>query len=459
MNTDTIIALASPAGVGAISVLRISGGRALDSLRSILPADSSNARFEPRKLYFKKLQSDALLDRALLVFFQAPDSYTGEDVVEIFCHGGEVVASRIISALLQHGCRLAQPGEFTRRAVENGKMDLLQAEAIQDLITAESPAAADNALRQLDGVLSSKIKTLRDRLIQIAALLELELDFAEEDVQFADRREIDERLAEIAQTLDQLIRTYEQGRGLRKGLRVAIVGKPNVGKSSLLNAIVGEERAIVSSQPGTTRDFIEEPVQIGVMRFRFIDTAGIRHSTEEIEREGITRTKRRIQDADILLLLLDASNPYDEFDEAIVQECSAALAQDVNKKTILVHNKIDLTEKLNGHLEFVATAEAKISALKKEGIDGLLEMIAEIGKKFFSAQQSEVFITKLRQKQALENALNFIKFAQESSTKKLSGEFIARDLRAASNELGGLIGEITSEQILDELFANFCIGK
>ena len=459
MHSDTIVALATPPGQGAIGVLRVSGDRTFEHVRAMLPADSSTTTFEPRKMYLCNLQSDTILDQAMLVFFPAPNSYTGDDLAEIFCHGGEVVIGRIIEALVKQGCRLARPGEFTRRAFENGKLDLLQAEAIHDLVTAETPAAADNALRQLDGELSSKISTLRERLIRIAALLELELDFAEEDVEFADRREIHAGLAEIAETLDMLIQTYEKGRGLRKGLRVAIVGKPNVGKSSLLNAMVGQERAIVSSQPGTTRDFIEEQIRIASMSLRIIDTAGIRHSFDEIERQGVVRTRRRIRDADIILFMIDAASPQDDLDETIAQECIAACAEDRKKKLILVRNKIDLAGKRNGDLQLPKDGEVSISALTGDGLQDLFESIANLARRHFFDAQSSVCITNLRQKLALERALSFIRPAQESCANKMSGEFIARDLRAASEELGALIGEISSEQILDEIFANFCIGK
>jgi len=456
---DTIVALASPSGVGAINVLRLSGGRAFECARKILHQENEIDSFEPRRVYLRKLRDENLLDRALIIFFPGPNSYTGEDVVEIHCHGGEVISNRIISALIRHGCRLAVAGEFTRRAVENGKMDLLQAEAVHDLILAESPAAADNALRQLDGELSTKIRLLREQLIKIAALLELELDFAEEDIRFAEHREIDDKLKQVSAAVQQLLSTYEKGRGLRRGLRVAIIGKPNVGKSSLLNAIVGSERAIVSSQPGTTRDYIEEVVEIGKIRFRFIDTAGIRKSDEEIEQEGIARTKRRIQDADILLFVLDVASTFDEHDHEISRECEMACAADISKKIILVKNKIDLEKKLNGEVVPKAEEIVSISALSKQGVDELLRTISTIAQKYFSAIQDEVFITNLRQKNALDKALGFIQFAMQSSGNKLSGEFIARDLRAAADELAGLLGEITSEHILDEIFANFCIGK
>lgn len=456
---DTIVALASPSGVGAVNVLRISGGRALECARKIFHQEKDVENLVPRKAYLRKLWDESFLDRALIIFFPAPNSYTGEEVVEIHCHGGEVISSRVISALVRHGCRLAAAGEFTRRAVENGKMDLLQAEAVHDLIVAESPAAADNALRLLDGELSAKIKLLREQLIKIAALVELELDFAEEDVRFADRREIDDRLAQISTALQHLLHTYEKGRGLRRGLRVAIIGKPNVGKSSLLNAIVGSERAIVSSQPGTTRDYIEEAIQIGDIRIRFIDTAGIRKSDEEIEREGILRTKRRIQDADILLFVLDVASAFDEHDYEISRECEKACADDARKKIVIVKNKIDLEKKLNGEVLPTAEGVVSISALSKQGVDELLRTISTIAQKYFLARREEVFITSLRQKNALEKSLGFIQFAIQSSESKLSGEFISRDLRAAADELAGLLGEITSEQILDEIFANFCIGK
>ncbi len=459
MNTETIIAPASPPGVGAISILRISGPRAFDCVRRLLPAEFPTKDFQPRKMYLTKLTDGELLDRAMVVFYPEPNSYTGENLVEIFCHGGEVISSSIISALQKHDVRLAEPGEFTRRAVENGKLDLLQAEAIHDLITAESPAAASNALRQLDGELSTKIQRLREPLIKLSALLELELDFAEEDVEFASRDEVARQLNEIGATLDQLIHSYEKGRGLRSGLRVAIVGKPNVGKSSLLNAILGTERAIVSPHPGTTRDFIEEPAQIGALKFRFIDTAGIRRSAEGVEQEGINRTKRRIQDAHIILFVADATSPHDELDSAIAEECLAACADDRTKKLILIYNKIDLNSRVNGAWSLPSDGQAKISALKKEGIDQLLRLIEEIAKEHFFIQQTGVLITNLRQKEALEKAMVSLGAAQDTLSSKLSGEFIARDLRAASDELASLIGAISNEQILDEIFTNFCIGK
>lgn len=459
MSTDTIVALASPRGVGAINVLRMSGARAVECLRKILSEEKAAEDFAPRRIYLRRLHDNLFLDHALLTVFPAPHSYTGDDVVEIYCHGGEIIANRIIEALLRHGCRLAEAGEFTRRAVENGKLDLLQAEAIGDLINAESAGAADIALRQLDGELSSKIKSFREQLIRIAALLELELDFSEEDVRFADRQEIDEMLTGIIESIKQLLGTYEKGRGLRGGIRVAIVGKPNVGKSSLLNAIVGSERAIVSEHPGTTRDFIEEAVRIGGNAFRFIDTAGIRRAKEEIEQEGIARTKRRIHDADILLFVIDDANPLDELDEAIGRECRSAADGDALKKIIMVRNKIDIAQRARLPESIGIEREVSISALSGKGIDQLLQTISEIARKNFFPEQKDIFITNLRQKQALEKSLDDLRLAQVSATNKLSGEFIARDLRAAADELAGLIGEITSDHILDELFAHFCIGK
>jgi tRNA modification GTPase len=459
IKTDTIVALASPPGVGAISIIRVGGSEARENVRKLLPGNHGEEVFEPRRSYLRKLHDGIFLDQVLLIFFPAPQSYTGEDVVEIYCHGGEVISQRIISALLRHGCRLAQPGEFTRRAVENDKMDLLQAEAIRDLIASESPAAADNALRQLDGELSSKVLSLREQLIKIAALIELELDFSEEDVAFADRREVEERLRDISERIQNLVASYEKGRGLQRGLRVAIVGKPNVGKSSLLNAILGTDRAIVSSQPGTTRDFIEEVAQIGDLRFRFIDTAGIRHSTEEIEKEGIARTKRRIHDADILLFVIDASSPIDELDEEILKECKSACEADPSKKSVLVRNKTDIGRAANTEKGLRMEAEASVSAIKNEGIDSLLKMISKIARQYFLLEQRDVVITNLRQKEALEKSLGFVELARQSSRTRLSGEFITRDLRGAADELAGLLGVITSDQVLDELFANFCIGK
>lgn len=459
MSNDTIVALATPPGQGAIAVLRVSGERAFESVRALLSPAAAKKSFEPRKLYLCKLGNEVVLDHAMVAFFPAPDSYTGEDVAEVFCHGGEAVASRLIAAMFNLGCRLARPGEFTCRAVENDKMDLLQAEAVQDLVNAESIAAADNALRQLDGELSARIRNLRADLIHVAALLELELDFAEEDVDFAERQQIEHGLAAVAGSLRDLIGSYDKGRGLRRGIRVAIIGKPNVGKSSLMNALVGHERAIVSPQPGTTRDFIEEQVQIGGIWFRVIDTAGIRHALDDIEQHGLERTRLRIQDADVLVFMLDASSPKDEMDDAIAQECLVACDGDRHKKVIVVHNKIDLPGRLNGELSLQPTRKIRISALTGEGVPALMDTLAKLGKQDFVDQHNGVSITNLRQKNALERALGFVQQSQNSCGESMSGEFIARDLRAASDELGALVGEISSDVVLEEIFASFCIGK
>lgn len=459
MSNDTVVALATPPGQGAIAVLRVNGEQAFAAVRGLLPAGCASRAFEPRRLYLCKLGKETLLDQAMVAFYPAPNSYTGEDLAEVFCHGGQVVVTRIIAALVELGCRLARPGEFTRRAVEKGKLDLLQAEAVRDLVNAESPAAAHNALRQLDGELSAKIGKLRASLLQIAGLLEVELDFAEEDVEFADRRQIEDKLARLAATIENITATYDKGRGLRQGVRVAIIGKPNVGKSCLLNAMLGHERAIVSAQPGTTRDFIEEQIRAGGLLLRLIDTAGIRCSVDEIERQGLLRTRHRIEDADIILLVVDASIPTDELDDAAAQECESACTRDPRKKVLVVRNKIDLPVRLNGGLSLPRSSEISVSALTGEGVPTLLETVSDLAKPDFAGQSNGVCITNVRHKVALERALDSIHDAQESCAKRMSAEFVARDLRSASDELGVLVGEISSELILDEIFANFCIGK
>ena len=460
-STDTIVAQATAVGTGAIAMIRMSGPRAFDIVRRLLPAEQPGEVIEPRKLYLCRLQTDIPLDQAMLAFFRAPGSYTGEDMVEISCHGGEMVAPRVIEALGRLGARVAQPGEFTRRAVENGKLDLLQAEAIDQLVKAESPAAAENALRQLDGELSGRIRGLRQQLIDLAALLELELDFAEEDVEFAERKDMLAALSDLAERIAALLQSWEKGRGLRHGLRVAIVGKPNVGKSSLLNALLGESRAIVSSTPGTTRAFIDELVQLGNFRFRLIDTAGIRHAGDEIEKAGVERSRARIQDADILLLVVDGSSPSEAADAAIAQECEEALTQEGHKQILLIRNKTDLPQNKeeNGRASLSARAEIRLSALTGRGIDHLRAALEKIAREDLANRPGEVCITTVRQKLALERALEYIHQGLQSCAQKLSAEFISRDLRAAGDELGLLIGEISSEQILDEIFAKFCIGK
>ncbi|MBU1937102.1 tRNA uridine-5-carboxymethylaminomethyl(34) synthesis GTPase MnmE [bacterium] len=447
-DNDTICAIATPPGTGGIAILRLSGPHAKEIVASICAVSG----IEPNTLrhaYFR--EGDELLDEGVVSYFRAPRSYTGEDVIEISCHGGWHASETIQQALLRHGARLANPGEFTLRAFLNGKMDLAQAEAVAGLVAAHTKSAGKAALRQLEGGLSNKIKQMRAKILDMMALIEVELDFSDEDIQFATREERTRTIGELIENCERLSESYRQGRLLREGIRVAIVGPPNSGKSTLFNSLVEEERAIVSPHPGTTRDVIEARLDMGGFEVILLDTAGVHDSGEEIEKAGISKALREIQRADVLFLVIDI-NEHEKIDKGILSEIK-------ERPVVVVWNKVDLfpTDKLvsGSAASSQHRIECRVSALHHQGLDELKQAMKEL---VFASETDtrEIQVTEARHKQEIDEA-------SESLRRALNGlddaTLCAADLRDAADALGRITGETIGEEILDRIFSKFCIGK
>jgi tRNA modification GTPase len=472
---DTIVAISSPVGRGAIVCIRISGKNANAAVAPLLEPEKEIEKLAPRTLHlvWLKNKEGQRLDQVTLARYVAPHSYTGEDLIEIFCHGGKWVPALIVENLCRVGCRLAEAGEFTRRAFFNHKLDLIQAEAVEDIIAAESPAGLQNALQHLEGHFSERMRQLRQRLLHTSALLELGLDFSEEDVEFADRSKLQNELDGLKKEITFLLASFQRGQAIKDGWRVAIIGKPNVGKSSLMNMLLRQDRVIVSSIPGTTRDTVEDSFMLNGQRFRLIDTAGIRTSHDEIESQGIARSRRAAEEAHIILFVSDQSQPLDHFDEVIIAECSRFASNSTElvevgatgKKIIHVRNKMDLPQTTNPvQLPFATDGEIQVSAKIGAGIGELEKTLstatnANEKSSIINSQSSIVVLTNLRHKQCLEKALSALRNAKDSLNENLSAEFVAADLREVIHQIGVLVGEVTTEDILGEIFSNFCIGK
>ncbi len=458
---DTIVAISSPPGRGAIVCIRVSGKGANAAVTQLLESAKSIEEFAPRTVHLVWLanKEGKRLDQVTLARYVAPHSYTGEDLIEIFCHGGKWAPTQIVENLCETGCRLAEPGEFTRRAVFNHKLDLIQAEAIEDIIAAESPAGLQNALQHLEGQFSERMRQLRQKLLHTCALLELGLDFSEEDVEFADRSQLQAELEGLEKEINFLLASFQRGQAIRDGWRVAIIGKPNVGKSSLMNMLLRQDRVIVSSIPGTTRDTVEDSFMLDGQRFRLIDTAGIRTSHDEIESQGIARSRRAAEEAHIILFVSDQSQPADAFDEAIAGECSRFVSDETEtKKIIHLRNKCDLPKSANlFRLPFPVENEIELSAITGAGISELEEALCAVAND--SDRSGKIILTNLRHKQCLEKALSALLNAKNSLDNNLSAEFVAADLREVIHQIGVLVGEVTTEDILGEIFSHFCIGK
>ena len=450
MKEDTIVALATPAGVGAISVIRVSGPQSFSAVDNIFYGNSKIKNVSSHTLHYGdiKNQDDEHIDDVLVSVFRAPNSYTGEDSVEISTHGNPLVTQKVIELLIVNSqVRLAEPGEFTKRAFLNNRIDLAKAEAVADVINSRTEASFRGARNQLDGLLSKKVNDLRTQLLNSSSFIELELDFVEEDIEFVNQDELLKRIDSIIIEIDTLLESYEFGRVIRDGVNVAIVGRPNVGKSSLLNYILKESRAIVSEIPGTTRDVIREEVSIGGVLFRLFDTAGIRISEDSIEKEGILRSQETVRNADVVIYLEDVQQA--ESKDLFVDLLNLTSPD----KILKVVNKIDLNK------DFSKDADVKISAKTGVGIDLLFEKLKEktIGNESYT--EKTAIVTNLRHhiclKKSRENLIN----ARESILKKMSGEFISVDLRNAEMNLAEIIGEVTSDDILNNIFMKFCIGK
>jgi len=462
LRNDTIAAIATPQGMGALGIIRISGSDAIDTANLLFPKKDLKL-IKSHSLHFGPLIFDnELIDEVLISVFKAPHSFTGENAVEITCHGSSFILQRIMEALIHLGVRPAQPGEYTMRAFMNGKMDLSQAEAVADLIAAESSAAHKTALDQMRGGFSVQIKELRRQLLDFASLIELELDFSEEDVEFADRKSLLQLLDIIFSEVKKLADSFRLGNVIKSGVKVVIAGRPNAGKSTLLNALLNEERAIVSEIPGTTRDTIEDVIVIDGIKFRFIDTAGIRESAETIERIGISRTLEKIREADIIIYLYDINTTSKE----ILEEDLATIP--IGKKIIVTANKADQLPITNYQLPIAGSQwsmvngqwSISISAKTGTNLESLKQLLIEsldIQKELRSG--NETVITNVRHYNSLINILNAVERIREAMIIQITGDFLAADIRVALEALSEITGEVTNDEILGNIFGKFCIGK
>ncbi len=453
--SDNIVALATPSGTGAISVIRISGPGAISIADSIFQSVKGKklSKQKSHTIHLGHVVDDGkILDEVLVSIFKGPHSYTGENVVEISCHGSPYIQQQIIQLILRKGCRTASAGEFTLRAFLNGKMDLSQAEAVADLIASDSEAAHDIAMQQMRGGFSNEIQKLREELLNFASLIELELDFSQEDVEFADRSQFNELLNRISEVLKKLIDSFALGNVIKHGIPVAIVGQPNVGKSTLLNVLLNEERAIVSDIAGTTRDTVEDQISLKGINFRFIDTAGIRETKDVVEKIGIERTFDKIEKARLIIFLFDRM----DFDRSELERIQNRYP---NKQLIPICNKVDLLEQ--SQIEALQQEIPEILFLSAKNKTG----IPELEKKLLALVDSgalsgdETIITNSRHYDALLKALEEIQKVKEGMEMGIASDLMAIDIRQALFHLGEITGSVTTDDLLGNIFSNFCIGK
>lgn len=462
MNTqDTIVALASPAGAGAIAVIRVSGPDAIAICSPLFKSIHGKVLFEQKTHTIHLghiIDGERVLDEVLVSLFKGTNSYTGEPTVEISCHGSNYIQQEIIQLLLREGCRAAQAGEFTLRSFINGKMDLSQAEAVADLIASDNEASHQIAMQQMRGGFSNEIAQLRQELLNFASLIELELDFSEEDVEFADRTQFRELVARITKVLKRLIDSFATGNVIKNGIPVAIVGEPNVGKSTLLNALLNEERAIVSDIAGTTRDTIEDELTIGGIGFRFIDTAGIRETKDVIEGLGIQKTFEKIGQAQVVIMLFSAKEFLASTDTFTV-EIEKIKNQFPLKPLVIVANKVDqLEESEISNLQAQIENLHILSAKKGIGVDALKAKLLDFVNTG-ALRNDETIVTNSRHYDALLKALEEIEKVQYGLDTNLSGDLMAIDIRQALYHFGEITGQVTNDELLGNIFANFCIGK
>ncbi len=461
-RNDTICALSTPPGIGAIAIVRLSGPEAISISGLFFKSRKTNLvfqQFESHTAHFGYFFSkNEVIDEVVLTIFRAPHSYTGDDIIEISCHGSEYVQQRILEVLIEAGARMAKAGEFTMRAFMNGKLDLSQAEAVADLISSRSKVAHDLALSQMRGGFSQKIKEMRSQLLDLASLLELELDFSEEDVEFADRSKLEHLMSGIIEEMNKLASSFSLGNVIKKGIPVAIIGKPNVGKSTLLNALLNEERAIVSEIPGTTRDTIEDTFTTNGITFRFIDTAGLReHTTDTIETIGISRTYEKIKEASVILYLFDISTiTVDEIDELKLEFRDHI--DDPEKHFLLIGNKTDLMLETPQHITALFDLETIfISAKRKENINLIIERLLKTVQTDNIGDQA--IVSNARHYHSILSTLTALNEAAKGIEDNIPTDLIATDIRSALHYLGEITGEVTTEDILGNIFGKFCIGK
>lgn len=439
IQLETICALATPQGIGAIGVIRVSGERTFEIVNKIFKGKDLT-KVDSHTIHFGTIRDGGVIvDEVLVAVFKTPKSFTKEDVVEISCHGSDYIIRYILKLLLQNGCRMAQAGEFTQRAFLNGQFDLVQAEAVADLIAADSEAAHKTAMNLMRGGFSNQLKALREELIHFASLVELELDFGEEDVEFAERDDLKSLILKIQNFLKNLINSFDAGNVIKEGLPVAIIGPPNAGKSTLLNVLLNEEKAIVTEIAGTTRDVIEDVLFIDGIKFRFIDTAGIRETKDVVESIGIERSKDAMRRAEIVLLLSDSQDSNEDF-----------ISEFDEDKIIRVRNKIDLVEK-GENVDGLG-----ISAKNNIGID---ELKAAIVAKAKMKKQADTMLTNLRHYEHLVKANEALSEVLNGLDLGITGDFLAQDIRLSLHHLGEITGAISSDDLLANIFSKFCIGK
>lgn len=461
MNQDTICAIATAQG-GAIGCIRVSGPEAIEITSCIFTPAATNRELgdsKPYTLTFGRIYDGSeVIDEVLVSLFRAPHSYTGENSTEITCHGSAYILQKVLQLLIKNGCRMAAPGEYTQRAFLNGKMDLSQAEAVADLIASSSAATHRLAISQMRGGFSKELATLRDQLLHFTSLIELELDFSDhEELEFADRSELCQLANNIEKVIARLVNSFNVGNAIKNGVPVAIIGETNAGKSTLLNVLLNEDKAIVSDIHGTTRDIIEDTVNIGGITFRFIDTAGIRETSDTIESLGIERTFQKLDQAEIVLWMIDATNAQAQ----ITQLAGQLLPRCERKQLILVYNKADLVDNIQNSIpdNFPDNVQSiTLSAKKREHIEELQRMLITSAH-LPTITQNDVIVTNVRHYEALNNALEAIHRVQEGLTNNISGDFISQDIRDCIFHLSDIAGEVTNDMVLQNIFQHFCIGK
>lgn len=462
IDQSVICAISTAPGIGGIAVIRLSGNNAIEIAGNIFRAASGKAlpTCKAGTVHFGEIRKkDEVIDEALVTIFRAPHSYTGEDTVEISCHGSIFIQQQILQLLIENGARSALPGEFTQRAFLNGKMDLSQAEAVADLISSTSAGMHKLALNQMRGGFSNELVKLRNQLLDFTSLIELELDFTEEDVEFADRSHLKKLATGIEQVIQKLASSFSVGNAIKNGIPVAIIGETNAGKSTLLNLLVGEERAIVSDIHGTTRDVIEDTINIAGVTFRFIDTAGIRETSDTIENMGIERTFKKLEQASIVLWVIDLTSPAEEID-SLAQKI---IPKSEDKQIMLVFNKSDLLspselEEKQNLLKNISAPRMYISAKQQTNTNSFQQELVKAAS-LPDISQNDVIVTNIRHYEALTHALHAIRRTIKGLDASISGDFLSQDIRECTHYLSEITGQISNDEILQNIFSRFCIGK